>query len=201
MYGGIIIKKKFYAVKKGYETGIFNTWADCQKQTQGYKGALFKSFTVKEDAVAYLNDVPDENTMVETNDDRYYIYVDGSYINNEYSWGMAIYRHGKLIDTFSGKGKSVDAVQLHNVAGEIEGAMEAAKWAAANGEEIVICHDYIGLSQWALGHWKTNKELTKAYAEFMKPYLSLITFKKVAGHTGVAGNELADRLAKQELGL
>ena len=34
-------KKKFYAVKKGYQTGIFTTWAECQKQTQGFKGALF----------------------------------------------------------------------------------------------------------------------------------------------------------------
>ncbi len=35
----------------------------------------------------------------------------------------------------------------------------------------------------------------------MKPYLYLVTFKKVAGHTGVLGNELADKLAKQALGL
>ena len=33
----------------------------------------------------------------------------------------------------------------------------------------------------------------------MKPYLHLVTFKKVAGHTGVLGNELADKLAKQAL--
>ena len=43
-------KKKFYAVKKGYQTGIFTTWAECQKQTQGFKGALFKSFPTKEEA-------------------------------------------------------------------------------------------------------------------------------------------------------
>lgn len=114
---------------------------------------------------------------------------------------MAIYRQGKLVDTFSGAGKSEDASELHNVAGEIEGAMEAAKWAAANGEKIVICHDYIGLSEWATGRWKANKDLTKYYAQFMKQYMDLISFKKVAGHTGVQGNELADKLAKQVLGL
>ena len=114
---------------------------------------------------------------------------------------MAIFYKGKLIDTFNGKGASIDASELHNVAGEIQGAMEATKWAIAHDEKIVICHDYIGLSEWALGNWKTNKKLTKAYAEFMKPYLHLVTFKKVAGHTGVLGNELADKLAKQALGL
>ena len=35
----------------------------------------------------------------------------------------------------------------------------------------------------------------------MKPHLNLVSFKKVSGHTGVAGNELADKLAKQALGL
>lgn len=153
-----------------------------------------------QEAQSYLHD-DDAVNLNEANDDRYYIYVDGSYINGRYSWGMAIYRRGVLIDTFSGIGKSKDASELHNVAGEIEGAMEAAKWAATNGEKVVICHDYIGLSEWAAGRWKTNKDLTKYYAQFMKPYLDLISFKKVAGHTGVQGNELADKLAKQALGL
>lgn len=197
-------KKKFYAVKKGHQVGIFNTWAECQKQTNGFKGALFKAFPTLAEAQAYLNDDAPAATKTketEENDDRYYIYVDGSYINGKYSWGMAIYRYGKLIDTFNGIGTSEEASELHNVAGEIEGAMQAAKWAYANDEQIVICHDYIGLSEWATGHWKTNKQLTKNYAAFMQPYLNLITFKKVSGHTGVAGNELADKLAKKALGL
>lgn len=94
-----------------------------------------------------------------------------------------------------------DASELHNVAGEIQGVIEATKWAIANDEPIVICHDYIGLSEWAIGNWKTNKQLTKNYAEFMKPHLNLVSFKKVSGHTGIVGNELADKLAKQALGL
>lgn len=198
--GGITIKKKYYAVKKGYKTGIFDTWAQCQAQTKGYKGALFKSFAVREDAEQYL--AGGESPAVdEAQDDRYYIYVDGSYSGGVYGWGMAIYYHGKLFDTFFGRGRSEDAAELHNVAGEIEAAMEAARWAQASGEDIVICHDYIGLSEWAEGRWKANKELTKKYAAFMKPYLNQITFKKVSGHTGVPGNEAADQLAKKGAGL
>lgn len=193
-------KQKFYAVKKGHKTGIFLSWNECKTQTQGFKGALFKSFPTRVEAESYLNDKPAPK-LDETADSRYYIYVDGSYINGKYSWGMAIYHQGKLIDTFNGMGKSADASQLHNVAGEIEAAIQATKWAIANDEPIVICHDYIGLSQWALGHWKTNTELTREYAAFMKQNLKLITFKKVDGHTGVEGNELADKLAKQALGL
>ena len=198
--GGCTIKKKYYAVKKGYKTGIFDTWAQCQAQTRGYKGALFKSFGTRAEAESYLNDEP-AAAVPEVQDNRYYIYVDGSYANGIYGWGMAVYHRGELTATFCGKGKSDDAAQLHNVAGEIEAAMQAARWAEANGEDIVICHDYIGLSEWALNRWKTNRELTRRYAEFMQPYLKQITFKKVSGHTGVAGNELADRLAKKGAGL
>ncbi len=205
-------KKKFYAVKKGYKTGIFESWDECKKQTQGFKGALFKGFATLDEAKAYLDGgegvfngqkfiKKDDNDIDDTLQDCYYVYVDGSYIDGKYSWGMAIYKGNVLVDTFNGVGTSQDASELHNVAGEIEGAMQAAKWAKENNKRIILCHDYIGLSQWALGYWKTNKDLTKYYAAFMKPYLHLINFKKVTGHTGVIGNELADKLAKKALGI
>ncbi|MBO6245212.1 MAG: RNase H, partial [Anaerovibrio sp.] len=41
--------------------------------------------------------------------------------------------------------------------------------------------------------------LTTRYAAFMKERRGLVTFVKVAGHTGVEGNELADKLAKAAL--
>ncbi len=36
--------KKFYAVRKGRTTGVFHSWAECERQTKGYSGAIFKSF-------------------------------------------------------------------------------------------------------------------------------------------------------------
>lgn len=47
-------KSKFYAVAKGRRTGIFGTWADCQAQVNGFRGAVFKSFTLRGDAVKFL---------------------------------------------------------------------------------------------------------------------------------------------------
>ena len=37
-------KKKYYVVWNGRKTGIFATWADCQKQIDGFPGAKYKSF-------------------------------------------------------------------------------------------------------------------------------------------------------------
>ena len=189
-------QKKFYAVKQGRQPGIYTTWAECQKQTVGFKGAKFKGFVTKAEAEAYMNDEEVLSAPVE----GVVAYVDGSYFNGEYSWGMAIYENNQLICKANGKGTSEEAAKLHNVAGEVAGAMEAVLWAEAQGlEHITICHDYVGISEWALGHWKTNTPLTTHYAAFMKERRGLVTFVKVAGHTGVEGNELADKLAKAAL--
>ena len=47
-------KRKFYAVRKGKKTGIFNTWDECKEQVNGYSGAEYKSFTLKEEAEEYI---------------------------------------------------------------------------------------------------------------------------------------------------
>ena len=47
-------KRKFYVVWIGVEPGIYNSWADCSLQINGYKGAQYKSFdTLKEATEAY----------------------------------------------------------------------------------------------------------------------------------------------------
>lgn len=38
-------KPKFYVVWRGRQTGVFTTWAACQAQIQGYRGAEYKSFS------------------------------------------------------------------------------------------------------------------------------------------------------------
>jgi len=38
-------KKKYYVVWEGHETGIFNSWADCEAQIKGYPQAKYKSYT------------------------------------------------------------------------------------------------------------------------------------------------------------
>ena len=43
-------KAKYYVVWKGNKAGIYNTWDECKKQINNYKGAKYKSFINKEDA-------------------------------------------------------------------------------------------------------------------------------------------------------
>ena len=69
--------------------------------------------------------------------------------------------------------------------------------------KIAIYHDYEGIAKWCLGLWKTNKEGTKAYKAFYEEARKEIEirFVKVTGHSGDTYNEMADRLAKEALGL
>ena len=47
-------KKKYYVVWKGRETGIFTSWAECEKQVKGFVAAEYKSFgSLKEAETAF----------------------------------------------------------------------------------------------------------------------------------------------------
>ena len=44
----------FYAVKKGWKSGIFKTWKGCWQAIDGYSGSEVKGFTTEAEAVKYM---------------------------------------------------------------------------------------------------------------------------------------------------
>lgn len=46
-------KKKYYIVKRGRTPGVYYSWPECQKEVQGFPGAVFKEFSTKEKAEAW----------------------------------------------------------------------------------------------------------------------------------------------------
>lgn len=48
-------KQKYYVVWKGVNPGVYTSWTDCQLQTKGYEGALYKSFSTEEEAIEAYN--------------------------------------------------------------------------------------------------------------------------------------------------
>ncbi len=212
---------KFYAVRKGKSTGIFFTWDECKKQVDGYSGAEYKSFKTLEEAGAYLGlqtgsskasetknaDVPGDVAKPDSSEDTGWVeaYVDGSYYHptKEYSFGVVILKDGQECTYFE-KDNDEELATMRNVAGEIKGAQYAMQYALDNGiAKLRIYHDYEGIAKWCTGAWKTNKEGTKAYRAFYESIADKVQveFVKVAGHTGVKYNEMADHLAKEALGL
>ncbi|KAL4926627.1 RNA-DNA hybrid ribonuclease [Aspergillus undulatus] len=45
---------KYYAVKAGYQPGIYYEWKDCLAQVTGFRGAVFQGFPTIEEANAFL---------------------------------------------------------------------------------------------------------------------------------------------------
>ena len=207
-------KKKIYAVRKGHKTGLFNTWAECQKATAGYSGAEFKSFTDKEEAIAFLEmktvktvsgDKDKEAAgIVEVPENMVIAYVDGSFEKSigRYAFGCVILTPDGQEIRRTGSGSDPAGVAIRNVAGEMLGAMNAVKWARENDYPAVeIRYDYEGVEKWVTGVWRAKTPLTSKYAAHMQEAGNKIriSFCKIAAHTGNHYNEEADQLAKSAL--
>lgn len=191
----------FYAVKKGRETGIFESWAECQKQITGFSGAEFKKFKELKQAESYLTSgISIDNLSDDL--DGLHAYIDGSFSNDlqETGYGAVILLNGEIIHTI--KGSSKKYIEMRNVAGELFAAAVSIKWAVDNGyKSIVLHHDYSGIAHWAKGEWKCKQEGTINYKKFIDEISDKISilFIKVKGHSGDMYNDMADKLAKESL--
>jgi ribonuclease HI len=196
---------KFYAVRKGRSVGIFETWEQCKAQVIGYSGAEYKSFTKYSDAENYIGgqislfdaEEPAENTVV--------AYVDGSYNikTKQFAYGVVIFHDGEEL-TFSESFSDPELATMRNVAGEIKGAEKAMQYCLDNNiSSLEIYYDYEGIEKWCTGAWKTNKSGTIAYKQFFDEASKSvrILFNKVKGHSGDKYNDMADRLAKDAIGI
>ena len=194
---------KVYAVKKGRQIGIFHSWEECKKSVDGFPGAEYKSFTQKKDADIYM-EIEIEKNCTDTKSQSLLAYVDGSYDDHlrKYAFGCVFILPGGKIYTQHGNGDKEQSLQHRNVTGEMLGAMYAVKTAIMNGfSEIEICYDYQGIEKWVTGEWRAKQELTQIYAKSMREWCNVIKirFTKVAAHTNIKYNELADQMAKKGL--
>ncbi len=214
--------KRYYAVKKGKTTGIFRTWEECRACVEGVPGAEYKGFAGLEEAESYLGLEPGlplqperpsavrgEQGLVRDRDEvppagTLLAYVDGSYDNSlrKYAFGCVFILPDGRIFTEYGNGDNEQSLRHRNVTGEMLGAMYAVKTAMASGfSKVELCYDYEGIEKWVTGAWRSKTELTKKYAVAMGEWRRQIeiSFRKVAAHTNVYYNELADQTAKAGL--
>ncbi len=199
------MKTKYYAVKNGRKTGIFETWDECKAQVEKYSGAIYKSFSTKDEALEFLG----MEIKKEKDDKEIKAYVDGSFnpITLEYGSGIVILYGDEIIE-IKESGSDEEMASMRNVAGEIIGATRAMDWFEANipsdeGYSLSIHYDYTGIEMWGLDRWKANKEGTRLYKARTQKFLETYSLKfvKVKAHSGDKYNDLADSLAKEAAGV
>lgn len=199
---------KYYAVKNGLNPGIYLDWETCKKQINGFGNAIYKKFNTLEEANLFMeSDMIKSKTesFIEDNMPLNYAFIDGSFNQktNTYGYGGFLVSKGNKY-ILKGSDDDKEMASMRNVAGEIMGATASIKKALDLGiDNLVIYYDYEGIKSWAEGIWKTNKIYTKEYAKFIESVRDKIDVKfvHVKAHAGIEGNEEADFLAKQSVGL
>lgn len=191
---------KYYAVKDLNKNAIYTSWEECQEALKTYNNPKYKSFSTKEEAEAFINGI-----ILDDGINMPKAYIDGSFDEktNSYSFGGVLIIDNKNY-TFKKKYQEDDYSSLRNVAGEIKGAGFIINYCIQKGiKELHIFYDYIGIEKFYNGTWKAKSNIAIEYqkfAEVAKTKINVI-FHKVKSHTNNHYNEMADKLAKEALGL
>ena len=206
-------KKNFYAVKVGKTPGIYKTWPECQANTSGFPGTVFKGFETLAEAEAFMNidgasvSSDDSSTAGVDNLPPVYAFTDGSFnvATGVYGFGGFLHYSDTEDDIeIRGNGNDPEEAVSRNVSGEVHGAVAAMHKAVELGlTEMTLFYDYEGIEKWPLRLWKTNKKISIFYVneyDSVKDKLK-VNFVHVKAHTGIPGNEAADKMAKAEVGI
>ncbi|CAG8507477.1 7692_t:CDS:2, partial [Racocetra persica] len=157
---------KYYAVAKGEKTGIFLSYKECEKYVKGISGALYRSFYTKIEAQKFI----DQQNI----DD----FKDVIVLN---VWTEGYCKRNGLSDAIGGI--------------EIYAAIRALE-ICDKKKNLIINTDsnYVIISR-DVKKPKTNFDLVNRFNDLIKEREGKTYLKHVKEHSGIYGNEKADRLA------
>jgi ribonuclease HI len=206
--------QKFYVVWTGRRTGIFTDWATTHKAVDKYPGARFKSFPTRAEAERAFGG-GDTRVPPKTAHLSYYrfdisIYCDGACEPNpgNAGSGVVVYRAGKLAQLWFGL---YNPMGTNNTAelNALYHALRMAEAEIATGNTVEVCSDSAysincirsWAPNWEKKGWKKpggeikNLEIIQDCYAIYRRLGEKLNLAHVAGHNGIEGNELADRMA------
>jgi viroplasmin and RNaseH domain-containing protein len=192
---------KYYAVRKGFNPGIYTDWEECEKQVNGFIKPEFKKFSNKQDAIDYINGIKDIGK------NRLDLSVPNAFVDGSYNPELDVVGAGFILLLPDGTEikksywyPNID--NMRNVIGELYATVSAVEECIRLGfKDIIIHYDYQGIESWVTGNWRANRLVTHDYKEIMLKLSKEINiqFVKVKAHAGTTYNEIADRLANEAI--
>lgn len=213
-------KAKIYAVFQGKFPGLYKTWDEASAQVQGFKGAVYKSFSTREEAILWLRQcVLDAKEAVpehlidliktvdtpEKGDKRIVIHTDGGASPNPGKGGYGIVlthgRHRK--ELYAGYELTTNnRMEMLGVIVALQSLKKPSDVILYTDSKYVVDSVSKGWAKkWRSKGWKRSDGQLAENIDLWEQLLNLLNdhtveFQWVKGHAGNRENERCDQLVE-----
>ena len=171
---------KVYAVRSGKQTGIFNTWEECQSATKGYSGAEYKSFKSMADAEQYMRgDAPLSVSLPSV----------GALLTfaSKLKGGVlkfTVTLQSKLMTDVVSVETDVSGYPLSLVSDILPVVTGLYRAKSLGISEVTVVHRNEGIEAWYTGAWSANTDFTRQYAAVARSLGLVLKFERSSFKSG-----------------
>jgi len=213
--------KKYYAVFQGHNPGIYTSWDKVSEQVKGFKGAKYKSFSSREEAILWLRDCviaasePVSESLItliktvgvaEAKEDRIIIHTDGGASPNpgKGGYGIVLQKGNYRKELSAGYQLTTNnRMELMACIVALQALKEPSEVSLYTDSKYVVDSITKGWAKgWKSRGWKRTGGQLAENIDLWEELLSLlenhkVELKWVKGHSGNKENERCDVLANE----
>lgn len=171
---------KVYAVRSGKQTGIFNTWEECQSATKGYSGAEYKSFKSMADAEQYMRgdaplsvSLPSVGALL-----TFTSKLKGDVLK------FTVTLQSKLMTDVVSVETDVSGYPLSLVSDILPVVTGLYRAKSLGISEVTVVHRNEGIEAWYTGAWSANTDFTRQYAAVARSLGLVLKFERSSFKSG-----------------
>ena len=195
---------KYYAVVRGRQPGVYNSWHITESMIKGFPGAIYKSFKSEYEASEFLRNststTSHQTPLTSAQSDKTIIYTDGSYKDNTSGFGVVIITSDG--DKYISYGHIPSNIEATNNVAELYAIYVALS--LVQGDVILYTDSSYAIAcftsyihDWLKNGWQNVCNRDIIYSTYNHMIGRQVSFQHVTGHKGIIYNEECDKLAEQ----